>query len=157
MILIKGLLAGVAALLMWMLPLPPYTPEPNPSLYITVYDWGLGGINCDGDCSRTALVPTGDDILGHVAACPVSWLGYINTTVVTIWGQDFWCVDTFGSPRNREMTFVKGEVVFRIDLAYRPASEHKWNNEFVPPPDWSVRWEPMAEFERLRAEEWSRP
>lgn len=55
---------------------PGQTRRVAPGLFLTVYDWGLGGINCDGDCSNTAL----------------------TTTVVTIWGEEFWCIDAFGRP-----------------------------------------------------------
>lgn len=124
------------------------------ALFITVYDWGLGGINCDGDCSNTALTTTGDELLGRTAACPSAWLGYIRTTVVTIWGQQFWCVDAFGQPEHRALTEVDGRPVYRIDLAFRPAAAHPWNQEFVPAGDWSREWRPMSEFEQLRAQ-WS--
>ena len=42
--------------------------------------------------------------------------------------------------------------VYRIDLAYRPAADHPWNQEHVPAGDWSVEWRPMAEFYKLRAQ-----
>lgn len=64
----------------------PGKPWEPPGLFVTVYDWGLGGVNCDGDCSNTALTTTGDELLGWTAACPSAWLGRITTTVVTIWG-----------------------------------------------------------------------
>ncbi len=130
-------------------PRPAWEP---PSLFITVYDWGLGGLNCDGDCSTTALTTTGDELLGWTAACPSAWLGRVTTTVVTIWGQQYWCIDAFGRPEHRVLTEVHGRAVYRIDLAYRPAAEHPWNQEFVPPGDWSVEWRPMTEFYRLREE-----
>lgn len=144
----------IALLMPLCLPLPP-PPDSDirPQLYITVYDWGLGGANCNDDCGHTSLTTTGDELLGRTAACPVEWLGHITTTVVTIWGQDFWCIDTFGSPENQRLTVVKGRLVYRIDLAFRPAIEHEWNNEFVPGDDWSTRWEPMSEFYRQR-DEW---
>ncbi len=132
-------------------PMPRPTWEP-PGLYITVYDWGLGGINCDGDCSNTALTWTGDELLGWTAACPSAWLGHRSTTVVTIWGQSYWCIDAFGRPEHRVLTEVDGREVYRIDLAFRPAAEHPWNQEFVPAGAWSVEWRPMAEFYELRRE-----
>lgn len=132
-------------------PRPPWEP---PGLFITVYDWGLGGINCDGDCSNTALTTTGDELLGWTAACPSEWLGHITTTVVTIWGQEYWCIDAFGRPEYRILTEVDGREVYRIDLAYRPAREHPWNQEYVPAGDWSVTWKPMTEFEALRQALW---
>lgn len=134
-------------------------PEPGgrrpwepPGLYVTVYDWGLGGINCDHDCSTTALTTTGDELLGHVAACPSAWLGRITTTVVTVWGQQYWCADAFGRPEHRVLTEVDGRPVYRIDIAFRPAAAHPWNQERVPAGDWSREWRPMAEFEALRRE-----
>lgn len=123
-----------------------------PGLFITVYDWGLGGINCDGDCSNTALTTTGDELLGWTAACPSAWLGHITTTVVTIWGVEYWCIDAFGRQEHRVLTEVDGVSVYRIDLAFRPAAEHPWNQELVPWGNWSVEWRPMAEFDRLREE-----
>jgi hypothetical protein len=50
------------------------------------------------------------------------------------------------------LTEVDGRKVYRIDLAFRPAREHVWNQEHVPAGDWSVEWRPMAEFEALRRE-----
>lgn len=123
-----------------------------PGLFITVYDWGLGGINCDGDCSNTALTTTGDELLGWTAACPSAWLGHVTTTVVTIWSESFFCIDAFGRPEDRVLTMIDGRWVYRIDIAYRPAAEHPWNQELVPWGDWSVEWRPMAEFDRLREE-----
>lgn len=148
----KFLVVTAAMTLCSLLPLPPYTPDPDPSLYITVYDWGLGGINCNEDCGTTSLTTTGDELLDRTAACPVAWLGHITTTVVTIWGQDFWCIDTFGSPANQRLTRINNTLVYRIDLASRPAAAHPWNNEMVPPSDWSTRWEPMSQFNALRLE-----
>lgn len=133
----------------------PAEPAPKrwepPGLFITVYDWGLGGINCDDDCSTTALTTTGDDILGWTAACPSAWLGHVTTTVVTIWGQEFYCIDAFGRPEHRVLTEVDGRSVYRIDIAHRPAAEHPWSMEYVPYEDWSREWRPMWEFEAIRA------
>lgn len=139
---------------MWMWPAEP-GPRPAwepPGLFITVYAWGLGGLNCDGDCANTALTWTGDELLGWTAACPSAWLGHNSTTVVTIWGEEYWRIDAFGRPEDRQLTEVEGHSVYRIDLAFRPAREHPWNQEFVPPDDWSVAWRPMAEFYQLREE-----
>jgi len=126
-------------------------PEP-PGLFITVYDWGLGGVNCDGDCSNTALTTTGDELLGWTAACPSAWLGHLSTTVVTIWGVEVWCIDAFGRPEDRVLTEIDGRSVYRIDPAFRPAREHPWNQEYVPPEEWSIEWRPMAEFYALRGQ-----
>lgn len=132
----------------------PAEPTPKrwqpPGLFITVYDWGLGGINCDDDCSTTALTTTGDDILGWTAACPSAWLGHVTTTVVTMWGESYWCVDSFGAPEHRVLTEVDGRDVYRIDIAHLPAAEHPWNQEYVPYSYWSREWRPMAEFYPLR-------
>lgn len=130
-------------------PAPP-SPQDPPALFLTVYDWALGGINCDSDCGHTALVPTGPELYGWTAACPVAWLGHITTTVVTIWGGEYWCIDTFGHPDNRKLTEVNGRRVYRIDLAYQPAAEHPWNQELVLFGDWSKEWRPMTEFAALR-------
>ncbi len=146
----------VLGLLLLPVAMHPTEPGPGkgwkpPQLFITVYDWGLGGINCDGDCSTTALTTTGDELLGWTAACPSAWLGHITTTVVTIWGREFWCIDAFGRPEHRVLTQVDGVDVYRIDLAFRPAREHPWNQEFVPAGDWSVEWRPMVEFYQRRS------
>lgn len=137
-------------------PMPRPLWEP-PGLFLTVYDWGLGGQNCDyidgaPECAHTALTATGDELLGHVAACPSAWLGHVTTTVVTIWGQAYWCVDAFGRPEHRVLTEVDGRAVYRVDLAFRPAAAHPWNQERVPAGDWSVEWRPMAEFYEQRAQ-----
>lgn len=144
---------AAVALMPWPSPQPvtPWPPEP-PGLYLTVYDWSLGGLNCDGDCSTTALTMTGPELYGWTAACPSAWLGRRTTTVVTIWGVEWWCIDAFGSPANRVMTEIDGRRVYRIDLAFRPAAEHPWNQEYVPRADWSREWRPMAEFEALRVQ-----
>ena len=117
-----------------------------PGLFITVYDWALGGINCDDDCSNTALTTTGPELYGWTAACPSAWLGHISTTVVTIWGQEYWCIDAFGHPDNRVLTEVDGRSVYRIDIAYRPAAAHPWNHEYVPAGDWTIERRWMWEF-----------
>lgn len=123
---------------------------PRPGLYITVYDWALGDQNCDDDCSNTALTTTGPELYGWVAACPSAWLGYQATTVVTIWGVDLWCIDSFGRPEDRRLTTIDGRRVYRIDIAYRPAAAHPWNQEYVPAGDWSTRREWMTTFYELR-------
>lgn len=149
-----ALVLGVAAVA--LMPWPPeqqatpWPPEP-PGLYLTVYDWGLGGINCDGDCATTALTTTGPELYDWTAACPSAWLGRWTTTVVTIWGVEYWCIDAFGAPGNRVMTEIDGRLVYRIDIASRPAADHPWNQEYVPRADWSRVWRPMAEFEAIRA------
>lgn len=138
-------------------PIEPREQAERPGLFITVYDWALGGLNCDGDCSNTALTMTGDDILGWTAACPSAWLGHVATTVVTIWGQEYWCVDAFGRVEDRGLTEIDGRRVYRIDIAFRPAREHPWNMELVPAGEWSTarRW--MTEFYSLRAAASGRP
>ena len=141
--------------LLLILAMFPAEPMPKrwepPQLYITVYDWGLGGHNCYLTCTETALmVPTGDDILGWTAACPSEWLGRVNTTVVTIWGREYWCIDSFGREQDRVLTTIDGKKVYRIDIAYRPAREHGWNMEYVPYDDWSREWRSMTEFQMIR-------
>lgn len=148
---VLGILLLPTAMMLCDDPRPVKKWEP-PGLFITVYDWGLGGINCDGDCSSTALTTTGDELLGWTAACPSAWLGHVTTTVVTIWGVEYWCIDAFGRPEDRVLTKIDGRWVYRIDIAYRPAAEHPWNQELAPWGDWSVEWRPMAEFYRLREE-----
>lgn len=143
---------GLAAVALAM----PWPPEPEPfdeppGLYVTVYDWALGGVNCDGDCANTALTTTGPELYGWTAACPSAWLGHVTTTVVTVWDVEVWCIDAFGRPADRRLTEIDGRRVFRIDLAYRPAAEHPWNNEYVPFGDYALEWRQMAEFNALRA------
>lgn len=145
-----ALFMGLIACTMLAIWFEPYKHDTEPGLYITVYDWALGGHNCNEDCGQTSLTTTGPELYGWTAACPVEWLGYINTTVVTIWGQEFWCIDTFGTVENQQLTKVDGRPVYRIDLAYSPASSHPWNNEWVPDTEWSRRWEPMSKFYQLR-------
>jgi len=121
-----------------------------PGLYITVYDPSLGGQNCDGDCTHTALTNITPGMYGHTAACPSVWLGRITTTVVTIWGVELWCVDAFGLPKDRVLVEIDGRWVYRIDLMYRPAAEHDWNQEVAPWGDWSKEWRSMEAFHALR-------
>lgn len=130
---------------------PTYPPNPTePDLFITVYDWSLGGINCNEDCSHTALVPTGPELYGWTAACPTEWLGHIWTTVVTIHGKDFWCIDSFGRPIDRSLRRLYGRWVYRIDVAYNPANAYPWQNYNVPFPEYSVRTEQMSDFRKMR-------
>lgn len=149
LLLALGLVIAPETGAMW-----PAEPGPGrtvaPGLFITVYDWGLGGINCDGDCSNTALTTTGDELLGWTAACPSAWLGHRATTVVTIRGQEYWCIDAFGREEDRKMTWIDGRAVYRIDIAFRPAREHPWNMEFVPAGEWSRERRWMGEFRALR-------
>lgn len=119
-------------------------------LYLTAYSWELGGINCDHDCSMTALVPTGPELFSHTSACPSQWLGRQSTTVVSFWDFELFCVDAFGHPDNREAVWVKGRYVYRIDVAFHPPEDFPYNNEFVPAGQWSREWRPMDEFNRLR-------
>ncbi len=149
LLIMTGVIAPETTAAMFPAEPPPKRWEP-PGLFITVYDWGLGGVNCDGDCSTTALTQTGPELYGWTAACPSDWLGHITTTVVTIWGKEYWCIDAFGRPQDRQLTVIAGRPVYRIDIAYRPAATHPWNQEYVPDGDWSVEWRPMAEFARLR-------
>lgn len=128
---------------------PPDAP-PRSGLFITVYDWALGGANCDGDCSNTALTTTGPELYGWTAACPSAWLGRHATTVVTVWGVDYWCIDAFGRPEDRAKTVIDGRPVYRIDIAFSPAHLHPWNQEYVPPGEWSTRREWMTNFYDLR-------
>ncbi len=119
-------------------------------LYLTSYSWELGGINCDNDCGTTALVVTGPELFGWTAACPTSWLGHISTTTVTIWGQEYVCIDSFGHPYNQMVARVKGEYVYRIDIAFDPPIDFPWNNEFVPRGDWSTGRMWMSDFNVIR-------
>ena len=124
---------------------------PLPGLYITVYDPSLGGANCDwGECEHTALTNITNGMYGHVAACPSAWLGHITTTVVTIDGIEWFCVDAFGKPKDRVMIWLDGSPFYRIDLMYRPAAKHGWNQERFPREMWSREWRPMSEFYALR-------
>lgn len=154
----------LAALLIPARPLdiPGYQPDgataayPAPGLYITVYDPALGGINCNDDCGYTSFVATGSDLYGWTAACPVDWLGHPRlipntTTVVTIWGQEYWCIDALGDAHNQRLTQVNGRPVYRIDIMSSPAAEHPWNNEYTPPGSWSRQWRPWSEFDALRS------
>lgn len=129
---------------------PPPPPTPPPGLFLTVYDWSLGGINCNEDCGYTSLTTTGPELYGWTAACPVAWLGYITTTVVTVWGQEYFCIDTFGDAENQRLTTVDGRRVYRIDIADSPPAAHPWNQEYVPWGDWSKEWRPMSEFYEVR-------
>ena len=145
-----ALLLAILPAVMWPEePVPPRPPAPG--LFITVYDPSSGGINCDwGECEYTALTNITDGMYGRTAACPSAWLGHISTTVVTIWGEPWVCVDAFGRPEDRQMVVIDGRPVYRIDLMYRPAADHDWNQEIVPWGDWSREWLPMVEFYALR-------
>lgn len=120
-------------------PAPAPLPPQKPPVYATSYNWQLGGINCDEDCSRVASgLFTAPELLGQVAACPTAWVGrpeYNDAYQVTAWrttlvsfpGTDIeprYCVDVFGHPRDRDLVYLPpspyregGMDVFRIDFA----------------------------------------
>jgi hypothetical protein len=124
------------------------TPIPEkPPLYITSYDWRLGGHNCDSDCGFTALsVPTADWLLDRAAACPSAWLGYVTTTVLTLPdGTEHWCIDTFGQPEHRQLWWhPEAGWVYRIDLASADVMNNPWNQALVY--DYWTSWEPTQEL-----------
>lgn len=99
-------------------PVPPEPGEHVP-LLITAYNWELGGVHCDNDCSYTAMgVRTSPELLGRVAACPSeepNWLGLY----LTIEGLGtFRCIDAFGASENRSLVWVSGwGWRYRVDLA----------------------------------------
>lgn len=123
-----------------------YTPRTptkpfHPPLYPTAYSWLLadgspadGTINCDSSCSDTAILPqVGDELFGHVAACPTYWLGWNSTTVLHIsWDgggtwEEWWCVDSFGRPEDRTLVQVDGQWVIRIDFAMQPPTSFPYH------------------------------
>lgn len=131
-------------------------PQPQePGLYLTFYWPGLGGHNCDDDCGHTSMTHVDDDLSGWTAACPVERLGPVNgtTSTVTIWGEEFWCIDAFGKEKDQRLTWVNGKKVYRIDIALKPPDlyYHEWNNEYVAPGDWHFEWTTMEAFEAMRA------
>lgn len=135
---------------------PPWWPHSQPAIYPTAYSWKLGGINCDSDCSHTSLTTTGDELFGWTAACPVEWLGHVNTTVLSVsWdgGQtwdEWWCIDTFGDEENQHMTYIDHVPVYRIDFAVNPPDSFPYHG--VLNWNWRREWRPMAEFYALRAQ-----
>jgi hypothetical protein len=125
-------------------------------LYITTYDYALGGQNCfwDGEqniCTHTALmIPTDVDLYDWTAACPREWVTYRWTTVVAIYGIEFWCIDNFGAEVNQRAVEIDGNLVWRVDiLSYRPA-RHPWNQKLVPLHFVTTRSGSMLEFWSIR-------
>lgn len=130
-------------------------PPPRPQMYVTSYNWELGGANCSydfeaqaHDCGHTSLVPTGPELLGRVAGCPRAWLGHITTKVIHILGYEFWCVDTFGSLIDQGLLEIDGVRVFRLDVAWKVPREWPYNNVFVE--EYWTEWRPLSEFRALR-------
>lgn len=160
-LMIDVVVAAMAALSLATMPIdeatynrPPWWPHSQPAIYPTAYSWKLGGVNCDSDCGNTSLTTTGDELHGWTAACPVDWLGYVNTSVVSVsWDGgatwvDYWCIDTFGSAENQHLTRVDHVPVYRMDFAHWPPVEFPYHGEFNW--NWRREWRPMSEFYALR-------
>jgi hypothetical protein len=95
----------------------------------------------------TALsIPTADYLLGQSAACPSDWLGYVTTTVLTLWDKTkWWCIDTFGKQEHRQLWYhpIAGWV-YRIDLAVSDVANSRYNQLIVH--DYETEWEPLEEL-----------
>lgn len=142
-------------------------------LYLTSYNWELGGQNCDQDCGHTAIgLRTGPHLLGKVAACPESWLGlpvwnreltqieewWTSKIIFPAWTglEPRYCIDNFGDPQNRRPVWLKhpywhsdsvGEWVLRIDMAEVDPMAFQWNQDLIS--GWRRTWSPLpAEWYR---------
>lgn len=127
-------------------------PIENMPLYATAYNWELGGHNCDHDCGVTAIgVETRPELLGHVAACPIEWLGRVNTTVITLAdGSEWWCIDTFGAADNRRPLLFDHPYygltwLIRVDFAVADPWGFWLNQELLY--GWSVEWRPVDDLQ----------
>lgn len=133
----------------------PPTPQPPQSkmpVLITAYQPGLGGINCNNDCSTVAIgLRTGDHLNGRAMACPTEWLGTRHPsgrwyTSVIYFPESAglsprFCIDSFGSPTDRKPTLIESEWVIRLDLyESNPFAfpQNHWNID-----GWVRRWEPV--------------
>ena len=128
--------------------IPPMLPIEQIPIYATAYNWNLGGINCNEDCGEVAIgLRTSDDLLDKTAACPLAWLGRINTTVVTLPdGNEWYCIDTFGDAHNQQPVFIShpyhGDLwVIRMDFAVTDPLAFEYNQQLIY--GWSSEWRPV--------------
>jgi hypothetical protein len=131
--------------------IPERPPIEQMPIYATAYNWNLGGINCNEDCGEVAIgLATSDDLLNHTAACPLEWLGRINTTAVTLPdGSEWYCIDTFGSAENQQPVFIShpyhGDLwVIRIDFAVSDPASFEYNQQLIY--GWSTEWQSVSDL-----------
>jgi hypothetical protein len=121
-------------------------PE-DPYIMATTYSWQSGGINCNEDCGSSAILPElKSDYLGHVAACPLDWVGYVNTTVIALWdGSEWWCLDTMAK-KYQEWYWhsYTNQWVRVVDFSYRQPNEFLYNQWLID--DYTLQWRPVSEF-----------
>ena len=118
-------------------------PE-HPPLWATTYNWENGGINCGGSCGSSSIIrELKSEYLGHVAACPVDWLGHVNTTVVTLWdGSEWWCLDAMAKEYQDWVWHPTNQWTKMVDFSY--AGEFPYNQWLID--GYSLDWRPVAEF-----------
>lgn len=90
---------------------PPLTSFPA---VIMVYDPGLGGINCDGDCTTIATGRLEPEMYGVVAACHPDLL-YKHVIIPTI--GTFHCLDTGGAIGVHYNKHFERDVIY-FDILY---------------------------------------
>jgi len=115
-----------------------YQPYDDLPLMVTAYNPMQGGINCDSDCN---VFGTGIEVtpehFGTAAACPTEWVKLDRTAVITIHGNDYRCVDNFGSVENRYPVYRNGDWYLRVDLVLEEPD--LWGVQIID--GWSMRWE----------------
>jgi len=115
--------------------------EPPPILQLTdypavvmAYDPGLGGVNCDGDCSTIATGPLTQDMYGTVAACHQDLLGQtVNLPGI----GSFECLDTGTAVRvHWNEHFQQMVLYFDVMKDLRNEDRPQWAGTLVT--DWSL-------------------
>ena len=119
----------------------------DPDVLATTYNWELGGISCNEDCGGSAILnELKSDYLGHVAACPLDWVGHVNTTVITLWdGTEWWCLDTMAEEYQEWFWHSDTNQWVRVvDFSYRQVNEFPYNQWLID--GYTLEWRPVSEF-----------
>jgi len=126
-------------------------PE-DPAIWATTYNWEGGGISCDEDCGSSSIILNlKNEYLGHVAACPVGWLGHVTTTVITLWdGSEWWCLDAMAEAYQTWVWHPTNQWTRMVDFSSPIPSEFPYNQWLID--GYTLRWKPVAEFYEMFAE-----
>jgi len=119
----------------------------DPYILATTYNWELDGISCDDDCSNSAILnELKSEYLGHVAACPLDWVGHVNTTVITLWDDTkWWCLDTMAEEYQEWFWHARTNQWVRVvDFSYRQVSQFPYNQWLID--GYTLQWRPVSEF-----------
>jgi hypothetical protein len=114
----------------------------NHPAILHAYDPGLGGINCDDDCTTVATGQLLDSMYKTSGACPVELLG--ATVTFHDIGVEMKCVDTGGDIKpawseRDEQCVVYFDMLWPLEVQDDIIiGGPYWNHWFLP--NWSVSW-----------------